>query len=49
MGANILGGAVIGEHSVVGAATLVAKEIERHVTCAGNPAKIISKNVDWKY
>lgn len=41
-GAIILGGVTIGEHSIVGAGSVVTKSVPPNCTVAGNPAKIIS-------
>ena len=45
IGANstILPGAIIGENSVVGAGSIVTKDIPDRVVAAGNPARIIRK------
>ncbi len=40
-GATILRGVTIGENSVVGAASVVTKDVPDNVIVAGNPAKII--------
>lgn len=40
-GAIILGGVTIGEHSVVGAGSIVTKDVPSRSIVAGNPAKII--------
>lgn len=47
-GALILGGAKVGDNSIIGALSLVNKEFNNNVTIAGIPAKIIHKNVTWK-
>ena len=39
--ATILGGITIGEHSIVGAGSVVTKDVPSRVIAAGNPAKII--------
>ena len=38
---TILCGVIIGENAIVGAGTVVTKNVESGVTVAGNPAKII--------
>lgn len=48
MGVNLLAGTIIGDHTVVGAATVLTKEVGDHVTCAGNPARILRENIDWE-
>lgn len=40
-GATILGGLVIGEDSVVGAGSVVTKDVPPHSTVAGNPARVL--------
>lgn len=47
MGATLLGGAKIENHSIVGADSLVNREFPDHVILGGNPARIIRKNIDW--
>ena len=42
-GATILRGVTIGENSVVGAGSVVTKDVPDNVIVAGNPAKIIRK------
>lgn len=42
-GATILPGVTIGDNSVVGAASVVTKDVEPDTIVAGNPAKIIRK------
>ncbi len=42
-GATILRGITIGENSVVGAGSVVTKDVPDNVIVAGNPAKIIKK------
>ncbi len=46
-GATILRGITIGENSVVGAGSVVTKDVPDNVIVAGNPAKII-KNIETK-
>ena len=41
--ATILGGVRIGDYSIVGAGSVVTKDIPSNSVCAGNPAKIIRK------
>lgn len=47
--ANILKGSVIGSDSVIGMATVLAGEVPSNCAAAGNPAKIIRKNISWKH
>jgi UDP-2-acetamido-3-amino-2,3-dideoxy-glucuronate N-acetyltransferase len=42
-GATILGGITIGELSVVGAGSVVTRDVPNGATVAGNPARIINK------
>ena len=42
-GATILGGVVIGENAIVGAGSVVTKDVPADTIVAGNPAKIIRK------
>lgn len=44
MGANIIDGIKIGENSIIGAGSLVTKDIPSGVVAYGNPCKIIRKN-----
>ncbi len=47
MGAALLSGCKIGNGSVVGASALVNKEIPSNCTCAGIPAKVLRRDVEW--
>lgn len=40
-GAIILGGVIVGEHSVVGAGSIVNKDVPDYAIVGGNPAKVI--------
>ena len=42
-GATILPNITIGEHAIVGAGSVVTKNVEAHSIVAGNPAKLIRK------
>lgn len=46
-GATILPGVCVGEHSIVGAASVVTKDVPDYAVVVGNPAKII-KMLDQK-
>lgn len=46
-GAIILGGVSIGKHSVIGAGSVVAKDVPDYSVVAGNPAQVI-KNIETK-
>ncbi|MHA3774158.1 acyltransferase [Verrucomicrobiota bacterium sgz303538] len=43
-GATLLGGVTIGENAIVGAGSVVTKDVPANVTVAGNPARILRKN-----
>lgn len=43
-GATILGGITIGENALVGAGSVVTKDVPAGVTVAGNPAKLIGSS-----
>lgn len=45
-GAKILGPVRIGNNVVIGANTVVIKDVEDNVVVAGIPAKVIKKNID---
>lgn len=47
-GATLLQGCDVGNNSVVGASAVVTKNIEAFSACAGNPAKIIRREIDWE-
>lgn len=47
-GATILGGSHIGNGSVIGAYSLVKKEVPNNCVVAGIPAKIIKKDIFWE-
>ncbi|VTU06971.1 acetyltransferase [Actinobacillus porcinus] len=47
-GATILGGSHIGNGSVIGAYSLVKKEVPNNCVAAGIPAKIIKKDIFWE-
>jgi acetyltransferase-like isoleucine patch superfamily enzyme len=44
-GAIILPGVTIGEGAVIGAATVVTKDVPAHRICVGNPGRILSRTV----
>lgn len=46
-GSIILPGVTIGDNVVVGAGSVVTKDVTNNVIVAGNPAKIIKENFSW--
>lgn len=42
-GSTVLGGITIGESALVGAGSVVTKDVPPHTTVAGNPARVIRK------
>jgi acetyltransferase-like isoleucine patch superfamily enzyme len=44
-GAIVLPGVTIGEGAVIGAATVVTKDVPRGGICVGNPGRLLSRNV----
>jgi acetyltransferase-like isoleucine patch superfamily enzyme len=40
-GATLLGGVVVGEHAVVGAGSMVTKDVPPYGIVAGNPASVL--------
>ena len=47
-GATILKGVTLGEGCVVGAGSVVTKDVAPHTIVAGNPAKVIKRDINWK-
>lgn len=47
-GAVVLSGLSIGSGAVVGAGSVVTKDVPERTVVAGNPARVIGKNADWK-
>lgn len=48
-GAYIMKGVTIGHGSVVGARSVVTSSTPEHVIVAGNPARVIRENVEWRF
>lgn len=46
--ATILKGVTIGDGAIVAAGAVVTKDVPTRCLVAGNPAKVIKENVDWK-
>lgn len=46
-GSVILCGITIGEFAVVGAGSIVTKDVPKNSMVVGNPAKIIKKKIEW--
>jgi acetyltransferase-like isoleucine patch superfamily enzyme len=44
-GATVLGGITIGENAIVGAASVVTKDVPPNTIVAGNPARVLRKSV----
>jgi acetyltransferase-like isoleucine patch superfamily enzyme len=44
-GATLLGGITIGERAIIGAGSVVTKDVPAHAIVAGNPAKVLKKKV----
>ena len=47
MGATLLPGCDVANNCIVGAAAVVTKSIEPYSACAGNPAVVIKRDIDW--
>lgn len=46
--ATILKGVHIGDNCIIGAGAVVTKDVPSNCTVAGNPARIIRENINWK-
>jgi acetyltransferase-like isoleucine patch superfamily enzyme len=47
-GATILKGVTIGDNAIVGAGSVVTRDVPPNTIVAGNPARIIRENIQWK-
>jgi acetyltransferase-like isoleucine patch superfamily enzyme len=45
-GATILGGLTIGENAMIGAGSVVTRDVPANSTVVGNPARLIRRSVD---
>ena len=45
--ATLLPGCDVANNCIVGAAAVVTKSIEQNSACAGNPAVVIKRDIDW--
>ena len=45
--ATILPGIEIGEHSIIGAGSVVTKNVPSRIVVVGNPARVVRRAVDW--
>ena len=48
VGATIMGGVKIGDYCIVGAGAVVTKDVPDNTIVAGNPARIVKENIDFK-
>ena len=47
MGAIILKGVNIGDGAVIGAGSVVNKDVPPHTLCVGCPARVVKENIEW--
>lgn len=47
--ATILKGSRIGRGAIIGFGSVVAGNVPEYTVAAGNPAKVIRRNVKWKH
>lgn len=48
-GCTIMPGVKIGDGAVIGAGAIVYSSVPANTMVSGNPAKVVEKNVLWKY
>lgn len=46
--ATILKGVTIGDNAIIGAGSVVTKDVPPNTVVAGNPAKVIRENIQWR-
>jgi UDP-2-acetamido-3-amino-2,3-dideoxy-glucuronate N-acetyltransferase len=46
--ATLLGGITVGQNAIIGAGSVVTKDVPANAIVAGNPARIISRSIDSK-
>ena len=44
-GVTVLGGLTIGEHAIIGAGSVVTRDVPPHATVAGNPARVLKVRI----
>lgn len=47
--AMVLKGVVVDSNSIIGAGAVVTSDVPNNVIVAGNPARIVKKNVEWRH
>lgn len=47
VGATIMGGVRIGDYCIVGAGSVVTKDVPDHTIVAGNPARVIKEGIEF--
>lgn len=45
--AKILKGVTIGDNAVIGMDSMVTKDVESNTLCAGNPLRVIKRDINW--
>ena len=45
----ILKGTEIADNCVVGSGSVVTKKFTNNLVIAGNPARVVKENIDWKF